>query len=33
MAGAILFSRSANERIFGYGLKCDSSFNDTHLGS
>lgn len=31
LAGVILFSHSAFDRIFGYGLKYASSFNDTHL--
>lgn len=32
LIGIILFSHSAMDRIFGYGLKFITSFNDTHLG-
>ncbi|MBO3099157.1 DUF4260 domain-containing protein [Gelidibacter pelagius] len=32
LVGIILFSHSAFDRVFGYGLKYQSSFNDTHLG-
>lgn len=32
LTGIILFSHSALDRVFGYGLKYESSFNDTHLG-
>lgn len=32
VVGIILFSHSALDRVFGYGLKYQSSFNDTHLG-
>ncbi len=32
LAGIILFSHAAMDRIFGYGLKYTSSFHDTHLG-
>ncbi|MGL6127667.1 DUF4260 domain-containing protein [Chryseobacterium artocarpi] len=32
MAGAILFSHSAFDRILGYGLKYPDSFQNTHLG-
>ncbi|WP_410173212.1 DUF4260 family protein [Gelidibacter japonicus] len=32
ITGTIVFSRSAIERISGYGLEYDTSFNDTHLG-
>lgn len=31
LAGTILFSHSALDRIFGYGLKYKSAFNNTHL--
>ncbi len=31
LAGIILFSHSAMDRIFGYGLKYDKGFNYTHL--
>lgn len=32
LIGIILFSHSAMDRIFGYGLKYTTSFHDTHLG-
>lgn len=32
LAGIILFTHAALDRIFGYGLKYSSSFNDSHLG-
>ncbi|MFA7445161.1 MAG: DUF4260 domain-containing protein [Flavobacteriaceae bacterium] len=32
LIGIILFSHSAMDRIFGYGLKFTASFHDTHLG-
>lgn len=32
LIGIILFSHSAMDRIFGYGLKYTTSFQDTHLG-
>jgi len=32
LAGIILFSHSAMDRIFGYGLKYDKGFKFTHLG-
>jgi len=32
LIGIILFSHSAMDRMFGYGLKYATSFNDTHLG-
>lgn len=32
LAGIILFSHSAMDRIFGYGLKYPDSFKNTHLG-
>lgn len=32
LAGIILFSHSALDRIFGYGLKYETDFKDTHLG-
>ena len=32
LTGAILFAHSAMDRIFGYGLKYETSFHDTHLG-
>ncbi|MCK0114583.1 DUF4260 domain-containing protein [Gelidibacter sp. F63206] len=32
LVGIILFSHAALDRVFGYGLKFHSSFNDTHLG-
>ncbi|MCK0130027.1 DUF4260 domain-containing protein [Flavobacteriaceae bacterium F08102] len=31
-AGIILFGHASLDRIFGYGLKYPSSFQDTHLG-
>jgi len=31
LAGAILFGHSAMDRIFGYGLKFDDNFKNTHL--
>lgn len=33
LIGVILFSHSALDRIFGYGLKYPDSFKNTHLGS
>ncbi|MBE8725251.1 DUF4260 domain-containing protein [Flavobacterium hungaricum] len=32
LAGIILFSHSALDRIFGYGLKYEKGFKYTHLG-
>ncbi|WP_259017142.1 DUF4260 domain-containing protein [Emticicia fluvialis] len=32
LAGVILFGHSAMDRIFGYGLKYNDSFKNTHLG-
>ncbi len=32
LAGVILLGHSAMDRVFGYGLKYASSFQDTHLG-
>ncbi|WHF53169.1 DUF4260 domain-containing protein [Chryseobacterium gotjawalense] len=32
LAGIILFGHSAMDRIFGYGLKFNDSFKNTHLG-
>lgn len=32
LIGIILFSHSAMDRIFGYGLKYPDSFQNTHLG-
>lgn len=32
LIGIILFAHSAMDRIFGYGLKYYSGFQDTHLG-
>lgn len=32
LAGIILLAHSAMDRIFGYGLKFDDSFKNTHLG-
>tara|TARA_R110000868_G_scaffold89492_3_gene249107 strand:- start:16774 stop:17025 length:252 start_codon:yes stop_codon:yes gene_type:complete len=32
LIGIILFSHASFDRIFGYGLKYTSSFNETHLG-
>ncbi|KQX08892.1 DUF4260 domain-containing protein [Flavobacterium sp. Root420] len=32
LLGIILFSHSAMDRIFGYGLKYESGFKYTHLG-
>ena len=31
-SGLILFSHASMDRIFGYGLKHNNSFNNTHLG-
>jgi multisubunit Na+/H+ antiporter MnhB subunit len=31
-AGLLLFGHSAMDRIFGYGLKFEDSFHNTHLG-
>lgn len=33
LTGVILFSHSAMDRIFGYGLKYSDSFKNTHLGT
>ncbi|MEO8254040.1 MAG: DUF4260 domain-containing protein [Flavobacterium sp.] len=33
LIGIILFTHSAMDRMLGYGLKYESSFNDTHLGA
>lgn len=33
LAGVILFSHSAMDRFFGYGLKYNDSFKHTHLGT
>lgn len=33
LVGIILFSHSAFDRIFGYGLKYETGFKDTHLGT
>lgn len=32
LAGTILFAHSAMDRIFGYGLKYEDAFTNTHLG-
>jgi Domain of unknown function (DUF4260) len=32
LIGVILFAHSAMDRIFGYGLKFDDAFTNTHLG-
>ena len=32
LAGVILFGHSAMDRIFGYGLKFNDHFQNTHLG-
>lgn len=32
LGGIILFAHSAMDRMFGFGLKFITSFNDTHLG-
>ncbi len=32
LVGVILFGHSSMDRIFGYGLKFNDSFNHTHLG-
>ena len=32
LAGIILFGHSAMDRIFGYGLKFNDNFKNTHLG-
>lgn len=32
LAGLILFGHAAMDRIFGYGLKYDDDFKNTHLG-
>ncbi len=32
LAGVILFSHSALDRLFGYGLKLPQGFHHTHLG-
>jgi hypothetical protein len=32
LTGVILFAHSAMDRIFGYGLKFEDSFFNTHLG-
>lgn len=31
-AGLLLFGHSAMDRIFGYGLKYEDDFKNTHLG-
>lgn len=33
LAGIILFSHAAMDRLMGYGLKYETGFKDTHLGS
>lgn len=33
LVGVIMFSHSAMDRIFGYGLKFPDSFKHTHLGT
>jgi len=33
LVGIILFSHASMDRIFGYGLKHESGFKDTHLGT
>jgi len=32
-SGIMLFSHASMDRIFGYGLKYNDSFNNTHLGT
>jgi hypothetical protein len=32
LEGTILFAHSAMDRIFGYGLKYEDAFSNTHLG-
>lgn len=32
LTGTILFAHSAMDRIFGYGLKYEDAFSNTHLG-
>ncbi|WP_460636313.1 DUF4260 domain-containing protein [Larkinella harenae] len=32
LAGVVLFSHSAMDRLFGYGLKYTDGFENTHLG-
>jgi uncharacterized protein DUF4260 len=32
LAGIILFGHSSMDRMFGYGLKYEDSFSNTHLG-
>ncbi len=32
LAGIILFGHSSMDRMFGYGLKFNTGFGDTHLG-
>lgn len=32
LAGSVLFSHAAFDRVFGYGLKFSDSFKHTHLG-
>jgi hypothetical protein len=32
LAGLVLFAHAAMDRFFGYGLKFDDSFKNTHLG-
>ncbi len=32
LAGVIIFAHSAMDRIFGYGLKYEDAFTNTHLG-
>jgi hypothetical protein len=33
LIGVILFSHAAMDRMFGYGLKYETGFKDTHLGT
>lgn len=32
LTGVILFGHAAMDRVFGYGLKFDNNFKNTHLG-
>jgi len=32
MVGIVFFGHSSFDRVFGYGLKFEDSFNNTHLG-
>jgi hypothetical protein len=32
LSGVILFTHSSMDRMFGYGLKYETGFKDTHLG-